>query len=151
MRLLNSKNVDYVITGGIAFSIHARARYTADLDLVVYPSKSNLTLFIQAFKEFGFQLKDNSAEQFLDGRKLIRVGVEPMMIDVMNFFDGVALDELFQDSVCIALDEVALQLVSRKHLIANKRAIGRPRDLADVEELLRTAPEEETKANKDRS
>ncbi len=93
---------------------------------------------VWAFQEFGFSLKSNASEQFLSNRRLLRVGVEPSMVDVMNFFDGVDIDEVFDKINWISLEDLKLPFVSRDHLILNKLAVGRPRDLADVDELKRT-------------
>lgn len=137
-RILSSHGVEYFVSGGVAFSVHARARYTADVDLVIRPTEANSSRFIRAFSEFGFSLKDHDPKQFLADRRLLRVGVEPSMIDVMNFFDGVAIEEVFRTLHVIRFDDQDLPFVSRENLILNKLSVGRPRDLADVEELRQT-------------
>jgi len=53
LKLLTSRQIKFVISGGVAFSVHARARYTADLDLVIYSERNNVIRFIEAFQEFG--------------------------------------------------------------------------------------------------
>ncbi|MCB0322743.1 MAG: nucleotidyltransferase [Bdellovibrionales bacterium] len=137
LKLLTSRKIEFVISGGVAFSVHARAQYTADIDIVVYPELSNIEKFIAAFDEFGFSLKSQDPEQFLGENRLLRVGVEPCMIDVMDFFKGVAIEEVLRDRVMLSLEELTLPFVSCEHLILNKLAVGRPRDIADVQELRR--------------
>ena len=135
LKLLTSRQIKFVISGGVAFSVHARARYTADIDIVILPKEENIRKFFKAFDEFGFSLKSQDPKQFIGEERILRVGVEPSMIDVMNFFTGVAMEEVFNDLVEIDLEGLTLPFVSCEHLILNKLAVGRPRDIADVEEL----------------
>jgi predicted nucleotidyltransferase len=139
LRLLTSRKIKFAITGGVAFSVHARARYTADLDIVLLPDRENVIHFIDAFEEFGFSLKNRDPSQFLGERRLLRVGSEPSMIDVMNFFDGVELKAMFERLVEVHAFGFTLPFVSRDDLILNKLSVGRPRDIADVDELRKTA------------
>lgn len=132
LRLLISRKVEFVISGGVAFSFHAKPRFTADIDIVLLPERENVVRFIEAFRAFGFQLKSAEPEQFLSKRKLIRVGVEPNMIDVMNFFDGATWEELFSGRVFGEVAGVSIPFVSLEHLIRNKRIVARPVDLGDL-------------------
>lgn len=143
LKLLTSRGVEFVVTGGVAFSFHARARFTDDLDLVIRPNPPNIAKFIQAFAEFGFELQASAADRLREGKKLIRVGVEPNQVDVMNFFEGVSLDELFAARVFVTVGQNSIPLVSRAHLIANKRAIGRLQDLADADDLEKLRPDDQ--------
>jgi len=135
LKLLTSSRVEFVVTGGVAFSFHVKPRYTADLDIVVLPELENIKRFIKVFKEFGFQLRDDSPEQFLTGKKLLRVGVEPNMIDVMNFFTGAEIVEIISDRIWGEVSGVRIPFVSIDHLISNKSAVGRPEDLGDLAKL----------------
>ncbi len=38
------------------------------------------------------------------------------------------------------VDDLSVPFLSKSHLVANKRATGRPQDLADVERLLAVRP-----------
>lgn len=135
LKLLISRQIKFAVSGGVAYSVYARARYTADIDIVLFPKKENIQSFIQVFEEFGFPLKSHDPQQFIEERILLRVGAEPSIVDVMNFFDGVPMNELFEKVEHITLEDLAIPFVSREHLILNKLEVGRPRDIADVEEL----------------
>jgi hypothetical protein len=65
------------------------------------------------------------------------MGQPPLRIDLLRSIDGVSADELFRDALGIELDGVRLRVISKSHLIANKRAAGRPQDLIDADILAR--------------
>lgn len=66
------------------------------------------------------------------------LGQPPLRIDLLRSIHGVASDELFARAVPASLDEVAVRVISLDDpLCANKRAVGRPRDLIDAEFLER--------------
>jgi hypothetical protein len=52
----------------------------------------------------------------------------------------VTFDQCFEARQIAMLDGVQVPVISREHLLANKRAAGRPKDLADVEFLSRQRP-----------
>jgi S1-C subfamily serine protease len=55
--------------------------------------------------------------------------------DVITAIDGVAFEDAWKDRVGVDLGDVRAFVLSRTHLIANKRASGRLQDLADLERL----------------
>jgi len=48
---------------------------------------------------------------------------------------GVSFDECYVDRAVDTLDDVPVNIISLKHLITNKQASGRLKDLADLEHL----------------
>lgn len=65
-----------------------------------------------------------------------------MRIDVLTSIDGVAFDEAWADRLTAKFADQAVPVLSARHLICNKRAVGRPQDLADLEWLERSGKEE---------
>ncbi len=53
----------------------------------------------------------------------------------MTGITGVAPDEAFATKVEATLDGIPVFILSKESLIRNKRAVGRPQDLADIEAL----------------
>ena len=51
--------------------------------------------------------------------------------------DGVAFEEAWPARVATFFEGQPVAVLSRPHLVANKRAVGRPQDLVDVERLER--------------
>lgn len=62
-------------------------------------------------------------------------GLPPNRIDILTDIDGVTFDEAWRDRVPCPVDGGSFSMISRHHLLANKRATGRPQDLADVARL----------------
>jgi len=135
---LISNHVEFVVTGGVAFSVYAKPRYTSDLEIVILPTKENIERFSIAFEQFGFSISEQSKVDLLKlEMKLIRVGIEPFMIDVMNFYKGVEIEELFKEKQLIPIQSDKIPFASIPHLILNKQAVGRPEDVADVNKLIK--------------
>jgi hypothetical protein len=67
---------------------------------------------------------------------VIAIGIEPARIDLLNQIDGVTFGEAFGSVVRGTYGEVSVNFIGREHLLRNKRASGRARDLGDLEELL---------------
>ena len=75
-------------------------------------------------------------ERDLSGPGLIfQIGVPPVRIDVITAIDGVEFPDAWTDRVEAKLGDVPVPVLSRQHLIANKKAAGCLQDLADVERL----------------
>ena len=72
---------------------------------------------------------------FLKKGQIIRMGVPPLRIEVATSISGVRFEECYAARVIDILDEVEVNLISLTHLKANKKAVGRYKDLNDLENL----------------
>ena len=54
IQLLNSRNVEYLIVGGYALAAHGHPRYTGDIDIWIDRTDKNISLVLDALREFGF-------------------------------------------------------------------------------------------------
>lgn len=84
---------------------------------------------------FGFAISGLTVETFMQEKSLVRMGVEPVKIEVANFISGVEFEEAYQDKVVVVIDEVQIDLISLHYLKINKKASGRYKDLNDLENL----------------
>jgi len=137
LRLLNSHQVEYLVVGGYAVGYHGFVRATGDLDIFVRRSSDTARKLVAVFKEFGFndpQLKD---DLFLKPGQIVRLGVPPLRLEVLNEISGVMFDECYDCRIREVLDGLAINFIDRAKLIKNKRAAGRPKDHADVDALSR--------------
>ena len=66
---------------------------------------------------------------------MLRLGSEPNLIEIMTSASGVRFEDCYRDRVETTLDNEPVSLISLKDLRINKRASGRLKDLADLEEL----------------
>jgi predicted nucleotidyltransferase len=136
-----SAGVESVLVGGYAVAYHARPRATKDIDLVLRGDDANLSRAADALREFGAPVNVVDAVRRLGETEVAWMGQPPLRIDLLRAIDGVSADELFRDALTVELDGVRLRVISKAHLIANKRAAGRPQDLVDADLLDRAKSE----------
>ena len=135
LELLNSRHVEYLLVGAYALAFHGVPRYTGDLDVFVRSDPANAKRIISALAEFGFGSLGLKPEDFERPNQIVQLGVPPVRIDLITGITGVSWDEAAADAVPADLDNVPVRFISRKHLVMNKRATGRKKDLADLEAL----------------
>ncbi|MBI5759240.1 MAG: hypothetical protein HZA46_12045, partial [Planctomycetales bacterium] len=137
LRLLTVHKVRYVVVGGYAVALYGYVRYTGDIDVFVESSNANAKKLVQVFKEFGYDVPNLSEELFSTAGKLIRVGRPPNRLEVLTQISGVTFGECYRDRVVCRAEDVDVNFVSKDLLLRNKKASGRPKDLVDVEHLLK--------------
>lgn len=137
IELLNFHRVEYLIVGAHSLAFHARPRYTGHLDLWVRPTAENGERIIAALKQFGFGKMELAASDFLKPEQVIQLGRVPNRIDLLTSISGVSAERAFSGRITADLDGLPVAFLSKELLIANKRAVGRPQDLADLNELER--------------
>ena len=114
---------------------HGYVRYTGDLDIFVPLSTEIAQLLTRVFREFGFNLPEVTPELFLNKGRIVRIGHEPMRLEILNEIDGVTFDECYLNRVEVGLGGQKFNFVALPQLLQNKRSTGRLKDLADVEGL----------------
>ncbi len=132
---LNAAGVKYLIVGGYAVGFHGWPRFTGDIDFFVEPSEENARRIIEALRRFGFGSMDLSPRDFTQSGIVVQLGFPPNRIDLMTSIDGVDFSAAWKDRVAANIDQLPTNFISREHLLANKRAVGRPKDLADAGEI----------------
>jgi hypothetical protein len=137
LELLNARGVEYLVVGAHSLAFHARPRYTGDLDVLVRPSKSNAVTLVALLREFGFADSKFVPVDFAEGGQIIQLGRAPNRIDLLTTLSGVTNDDAFANKIAAEIDGIPIFVLSKEHLIQNKRAVGRPQDLADLAELER--------------
>jgi predicted nucleotidyltransferase len=135
LELLNSRGVEYVIVGAQSLAFHGRPRYTGDLDMLIKPDRVNARALVDLLSEFGFAKSDFTEADFLEPDQMIQLGRAPNRIDLLTSISGVSVEEAFATKVAAELDGVPVFILSKDALIRNKRAVGRPQDLADIASL----------------
>ena len=131
----NAHNVDYLIVGAHALAYHGAPRYTGDMDILVRADPENARRIIDALKEFGFGSLGLAAEDFTAPDKVVQLGVAPVRIDIVTSITGVSWGEAAAGRVEGNYGDVAVRYIGKKEFILNKRALGRKKDLADLEAL----------------
>lgn len=127
--------VRYLIVGGYAVGVHGHVRYTKDLDIWIERTTENVGRLIDALDEFGFGSVGLDEADFLEPGNVIQLGYPPSRLDLLTQPDGIDFDECWETRLRVDLGGVVANVIGLDGLIANKRASGRPRDLADIDDL----------------
>jgi predicted nucleotidyltransferase len=135
LRLLNDLEVEYLLIGGYAVGYYGYPRTTADMDIWVALSADNAGKITTVFDRFGMVSDQVSAALFMNPGNIVRMGLPPMRIEVLNQIDGVQFDDCFEKRTDAVIDGVPVKLISLPDLKANKLASGRHKDLDDLEHL----------------
>lgn len=131
----NAADVRYLVVGGYAFFFHAAPRFTKDLDVWVEPTPENASRVLEALRRFGAPLGDLTREDLEKPGMTFQMGLPPNRIDVLTEIANVTFADAWSRRAKAQYGDQVMWVLSKADLIANKRAVGRPRDLEDVKEL----------------
>src|SRR5690606_9950778 len=133
------EGVEFVLIGGWAMGLHGHGRGTDDLDVLVRPTPENAQRVYNALVRFGAPVAAHGVTEGLFGQSGYgyRMGLKPNLIEVLTVVDGIEFDEATAEGKSLELDGRSIPYIGRQALLKNKRAAGRPKDLADVDWLER--------------
>jgi hypothetical protein len=132
---LTAHGVEFVVVGAYALAFHGAPRFTGDLDILVRPTLDNAARLLAALEAFGFPIAELTPEAIADRRRMLQMGVPPVQIHVMSAISGVEWEEAWADRVEGSLGTHTVPFLGRDTYLRNKRAAGRPKDLADIDAL----------------
>lgn len=132
IELCLSKGVEFVVVGGYALAAHGAPRFTEDIDLLIRVSEDNASKLALVLKDFGLDQTTIAREDFLVPNQIIQFGRKPNRIDILTAIDGVTWDDVWSSKTQIKIGLHTCWAIGVNELIRNKRASGRPQDLADV-------------------
>lgn len=136
LRLLKEHDVRYLLIGAYAVNYYGYIRATGDMDVWVAVHPDNAEKLVHVLKQFGFENDPEiTPELFLQEKKIIRIGVPPMRLEISTSISGVEFEECYRSRVVDVLDEIEVNLIDLENLKNNKKASGRPKDLADLQKL----------------
>ena len=131
------EGVEHVIIGGYAFAFHVQPRATKDLDILLAGSPENLARAARALGKYGAPASVVEAMRRLGDTEVAYLGQPPLRVDFLRTIDGVSTEQVLGNAVPGSWDGVQVRFIALDDLIANKRAVARPQDLADVLKLER--------------
>jgi hypothetical protein len=135
LELFNAHKVEYLIVGGYALAFYGAPRFTGDIDLLVKADSENAKHILSALDEFGFGSLDLSEADFTLPNNVIQLGVPPVRVDIMTSLTAVGWEKAEADRVQADYGDTPTYFISKADFITNKRALGRKKDLADLEAL----------------
>jgi len=135
LKLLNDKNIKYLLIGGYAVGYHGYPRATNDMDIWIAINPKTAKQMVAALKEFGFDTSLLSEELFLKENSIVRMGIAPIRIEILTTISGVNFEECFKQRLVDEIDGVKINIIGLEQLKINKKASGRHKDLDDYENL----------------
>ena len=135
LKLLNDKNIQYLLIGGYAVGYHGYPRATNDMDIWIAINPQTAKQMVIVLKEFGFDTSQLSEELFLKEKSVVRMGIAPIRIEILTTISGVDFKECFKQRIVDEIDGVEINIIGLKQLKINKKASGRHKDLDDYENL----------------
>ena len=133
--------VEFLVVGAYALAAHGFPRATGDLDLHVHSTSDNAARVFKALKAFGAPLDDLTEKDLSNPGTVYQIGLAPNRVDILTLIDGVTFSDAWENRLDIVVEGIKIPVLGREELIRNKRAVGRPQDLVDVERLLEEDPE----------
>jgi len=144
LRRLTEAQVRFVVVGGLALGAWGVVRGTKDVDIVVAPDAENLKRLAAVAEAIHGHV--HAGESFLSSQLSIagqvasgeQVAIETDLgcLDIVQGLDGIpTYDELHARATKAEILAVEVAICSIEDLRAMKRAAGRTRDLADLEDL----------------
>jgi hypothetical protein len=132
---LSAGRVEFLVVGAHALAAHGRPRATGDLDLWVRPTRENADRVWKALARFGAPLEALRVEDLGRPGIVFQIGLPPCRIDILTAIDGVAFEDAWPRRIQVKIGSESVPVLGREDLLVNKRATGRPKDLADVKWL----------------
>lgn len=141
---LTDAEAEFMVIGGYAVAHHGHVRATKDIDVLVRPTHENAARVMRALETFGAPLSalHIHASDFSTPGKVIQLGMPPLRIDILTAATAIDFEDASQTTGRLDVDGRAVPVIGLDALLKNKRAAGRPQDLADVDSLerLRNTP-----------
>src|SRR5690606_8796142 len=135
LKSLFESRAEYLVIGGYAVAYHGYPRPTGDMDVWVRPTEANAERVVEALRAFGFDVPTLESSLFTRPEVVTRLGIPPNQIELFSEIPGVTFDECWPERVEEEWDGVPATIIGLECLRKNKRASGRLKDLADLEQL----------------
>jgi len=129
---LCEEDVEFLLVGAYALAVHGYPRATGDLDIWVRPSADNAARVWNALKRFRAPFFDLTPEDLQTPGTVFQIGNAPRRIDILTSISGVEFEEAWPERIAAEVEGSCFGVIGRPHLLQNKKAAGRPKDLADV-------------------
>jgi len=137
LELLNEKRVEYLIVGAYALAFHGHPRFTGDIDIFINSTEENAKKIIEVLDAFGFASLGLKDSDFTEKDNIIQLGFAPVRIDFLTTIDGVTWKEAEEGAEEGHYGNVPVKYLGKDEFIKNKKASGRLKDLADIEEVVK--------------
>lgn len=154
---LSRRGGRYVVVGGVAVVLHGHVRLTADLDLVIDLEPEAARRTVEILEGLGlvprapvaaveFAAPERRREWIREKGMTVFSMMNPRnpLLTVDLFVESpVPFEELWERAEVMKIGAAEVRVASIPDLVRMKQAVGRPRDVEDVERLLEIERERE--------
>jgi hypothetical protein len=138
--VLDARGQEYALGGAIALGYWAAPRGTVDVDLTVFLPADRPSESVRLLQEMGCQLRAQQALDSLREHGFCRVDYDNVQVDV--FLPTIAFYSAARDRRRrVKLGDQEIQVWDAESLVVFKLMFFRRKDIADVEQILRTQRE----------
>lgn len=143
LKRLAEAEVDLVVVGGMAATIHGVTTVTYDLDVCVSFDQETCARILTAVRDLDprHRMRPDRLELSTDptsivGNRNLYLATSMGVVDFLGEIAGVGgLSELKPHASIVELGDFSVRVMSLDQLIASKRAMGRPKDHRALVEL----------------
>ena len=134
---LLSARARFLVVGAHAVAVHGIPRATGDLDIWIDSEPDNVSRVWVAMVRFGAPVETLGVTRtdLEESGVIVQIGFPPRRIDILTSVTGLAFEEAWTSRVTHRIDDLEVPIIGRSSLLVNKRATGRPKDLADIDAL----------------
>ncbi len=136
---LHNNHVKYIMVGGFATNLHGFQRYTGDMDILIDDNLENRKKLRKAFADYGMgDFEPIERMQFVPGWTNFYLNngfVLDLMVPPMKGLESYSFDDCFNLASIAEIYDMKIPFLHINQLIANKKAVNRPKDQIDVMEL----------------
>jgi predicted nucleotidyltransferase len=130
-----------VLIGGIAASLLGKARFTADIDVLMLLSVEEIPELMNKCKNFGLSPRIENAEEFAQKNRMVLLRHDSSGIDVDLTMGILPFEvEIIERSQKITVGNVTIPLPTPEDLIILKAVANRPKDLEDIKGIILANP-----------
>ena len=141
LRELSAAGADFLVVGAHARAAYGEPRATKDLDIWVRPSEENAARVWAALARYGAPLNDVTVADLASPAITFQIGIAPYRIDILTELTGLTFDEAWSNRIEASFGGGIYPVIGKREFLTNKRATGRPQDLADADHVERAGIE----------
>jgi hypothetical protein len=134
-RQLRLAGVKFIMVGGVATNLHGYNRTTDDIDVWIDDTVENRKNFRTAFKQYSdLDLFMMEKMQIVPGWTPFNLnnGIRLDLMTNMKGLEGFSFEDCHKQASIATIDDVEVPFLHINHLLANKKAVNRPKDQLDV-------------------
>ena len=149
LKEFQKQKVRYVLVGGIAFNLLGGYRSTADMDLLVQMTDTNLRKIVNILKKAGYKVKQPVDPIMIANRITREDWIKNKHMKALNFYKSeksyeeidividspVDFKKAVKNAKRMKVDSMNLMIISAQDLMKMKKVTGRAQDLQDIKKL----------------